>query len=79
MRRLNELKTSRQIWYDVELYTSVEEATAHGFALMYDDKRGSVYGIRNVEAVAAGNFGTWDKIAFIPTSEYMKEYVAQAV
>ena len=79
MRILKELKTSRQIWYDVALYTNAEEATAHGFALMYDDKRGSVYGIRKAKAVAAGNFGMWDKIAFVPTYEYMKEYAAQAI
>lgn len=79
MKTLNELKTSRQTWHNVELYTIAEEATARGFALMYEDKRGSVYGIRNAEAVAAGDFGTWDKIAFIPNSEYMKEYAAQAI
>lgn len=78
MKKLNELKTSRQIWHGVALYTSAEEATVHGFALMYEDKRGNVYGIRNAEAVAAGNFGKWDKIAFVPGSEYMEEYAAQA-
>lgn len=76
---INELKTSRQTWHGVALYTSAEEATAHGFALMYEDERGSVYGIRNAEAVAAGNFGKWDKVAFVPDSEYMEEYAAQAV
>lgn len=79
MKKLNELKTSRQTWHGVALYTSAEEATAHGFALMYEDGRGSVYGIRNAEAVAAGNFGKWDKVAFVPGSEYMEEYAAQAV
>lgn len=79
MKKLNELKTSRQTWHGVALYTSAEEATAHGFALMYEDERGSVYGIRNAEAVAAGNFGKWDKVAFVPGSEYMEEYAAQAV
>lgn len=79
MKTLNELKTSRQTWNNVALYTSAEEATARGFALMYEDERGSVYGIRNAEAVAAGNFGKWDKVAFVPGSEYMKEYAAQAV
>lgn len=79
MKKLNELKTSRQTWHGVTLYTSAEEATAHGFALMYEDERGSVYGIRNTEAVAAGNFGKWDKVAFVPGSEYMEEYAAQAV
>lgn len=79
MKKLNELKTNRQIWHGVALYTSAEEATAHGFALMYEDKRGNVYGIRNAEAVAAGNFGEWDKIAFVPRSEYMEEYAAQAI
>ena len=79
MKKLNELKTSRQTWHGVALYTSAEEAAAHGFALMYEDERGSVYGIRNAEAVAAGNFGKWDKVAFVPGSEYMEEYAAQAV
>lgn len=79
MKKLDELKTSRQTWHGVELYTSAEEATAHGFALMYEDERGSVYGIRNAEAVAAGNFGKWDKVAFVPIAEYMEEYAAQAV
>lgn len=79
MKKLNELKTSRQTWHGVALYTSAEEATAHGFALMYEDERGSVYGIRNAEAVAAGNFGKWDKVAFVPSSEHLEEYAAQAV
>lgn len=79
MKKLNELKTSRQTWHGVALYTSAEEATAHGFALMYEDERGSMYGIRNAEAVAAGNFGKWDKVAFVPSSEHMEEYAAQAV
>lgn len=79
MRTLNELKTKRQTWHNVALYTSAEEATARGFALMYEDERGSVYGIRNAEAVAAGDFGKWDKVAFVPGSEYMEEYAAQAV
>lgn len=79
MKTLYELKTSRQTWHNVALYTSAEEATARGFALMYEDERGSVYGIRNAEAVAAGDFGKWDKVAFVPGSEYMKEYAAQAV
>lgn len=73
MKTLNELKTSRQTWHNVALYTSAEEATARGFALMYEDERGSVYGIRNAEAVAAGNFGEWDKVAFVPGSEYIEE------
>ena len=79
MKKLNEVKTSRQTWHGVALYTSAEEATAHGFALMYEDERGSMYGIRNAEAVAAGNFGKWDKVAFVPSSEHMEEYAAQAV
>lgn len=79
MKKLSELKTSRQTWHGVALYTSAEEATAHGFALMYEDERGSVYGIRNAEAVAAGNFGKWDKVAFVPNSEHADEYAAQAV
>lgn len=78
MKTLQELKTSRNTWENVELYTSAEEATAHGFALMYDDERGSVYGIRDAEAVAAGNFGKWEKIAFVPCAELFDAYNAEA-
>lgn len=78
MKTLRELKTSRNTWRNVELYGSAEEATAHGFALMYDDERGSVYGIRDAEAVAAGNFGEWEKIAFVPCAELFDAYNAEA-
>lgn len=71
---LEGLRTRRNYWQcDVDLYRTEEEARADGYSLMYEDKEGSVYGIRGEEMYH------WDKIAFVPDPEYYSKYEGRAI
>ncbi len=76
MKKLNELKTRRQTWHDVELYGTHEEARAAGFALIYEDERGTVYGIRNTNTDTPHTFA---RVAFVPDPVNVQWYMAEAV
>lgn len=72
---LKGLRTVRNNWQcDVELYKTSDDAIADGFALMYEDEEGAVYGIRNRE-----NIYSWDQIAFVPYSQFYRKYEGRAI
>ena len=72
---LEGLRTRRNYWQcDVELYRTGEEAKEDGFSLMYEDKEGTVYGIRSKERLHC-----WDQIAFVPYPEYYSKYERRAI
>lgn len=72
---LEGLRTRRNHWQcDVELYRTEKEARADGFSLMYEDKEGAVYGIRNTERMHC-----WKQIAFVPYPEYYSKYERRAI
>lgn len=76
MKKLSTLQTRRQTWHNVELYGTAQEATAQGFALMYDDERGTVYGIRSTDPDSPHTFA---RVAFVPDRGHFDDYDAQAV
>lgn len=76
MKKLSTLQTRRQTWHNIELYGTAQEATAQGFALMYDDERGTVYGIRSTDPNSPHTFA---RVAFVPDRGHFDEYDAQAV
>ena len=75
MKKLETLQTRRQTWHNVELYGTAQEATAQGFALMYYDERGSVYGIRSTDPDSPHTF---KRVAFVPDPVNLQWYLARA-
>ena len=72
---LEGLRTKRNYWQcDVDLYKTREEAEADGYNLMYEDKEGAVYGIRDKERIHS-----WKQIAFVPYPEYYSKYERRAI
>ncbi len=65
------LKTQRNTWKDVTLYSSYDEAKSDGLGIMYDDDEGTVYG-------STSGGGHWDKIGFVPYAKYYEKYAAIA-
>lgn len=65
------LKTQRNTWKDVTLYSSYDEAKSDGLGIMYDDDEGTVYG-------SSSGGGHWDKIGFVPYGKYYEKYAAIA-
>lgn len=65
------LKTQRNTWKDVTLYSSYDEAKSDGLGIMYDDDEGTVYG-------STSGGGRWDKIGFVPYAKYYEKYAAIA-
>ena len=63
------LKTQRNTWKDVTLYSSYDEAKSDGLGIMYDDDEGTVYG-------STSGGGHWDKIGFVPYAKYYEKYAA---